>query len=98
MSRFKVKELVETCSGCPSAWAGSTVDGRKLYIRFRWGYLTIDVDDKQVFCEFCGKEEPVGKEGMNTIKSYYGCPNQKFSYVGVMDYSTMASKVSEILD
>ena len=36
-------ELQRTCDSCPSQWEGEniTADGRSVYIRFRWGALSI---------------------------------------------------------
>jgi len=33
--------LNQTCNACPSQWEAQTVDGYTLYIRFRWGCLTV---------------------------------------------------------
>jgi len=39
----KVKSLTQTCSACPSQWEGTLADGRMIYIRYRWGYLSVCV-------------------------------------------------------
>ena len=36
---LKLKTLVQTCSEFPSQWEGQFLDGRYIYIRFRWGNL-----------------------------------------------------------
>lgn len=41
MSLLKVIELKQTCNACPSQWDGKTDDGRILYVRYRWGYLSV---------------------------------------------------------
>ncbi len=38
-----IKNLVRTCIACPSQWEAETDDGRTVYIRFRWGCLTIGI-------------------------------------------------------
>lgn len=40
---IKIKSLTQTCEACPSQWQGKTHDGQDLYIRFRWGYLSVRV-------------------------------------------------------
>lgn len=45
---IKVKELTQTCNACPSQWEGTLTNGKSLYIRYRWGYLSIDIDDKEI--------------------------------------------------
>lgn len=50
---IKIQELTQTCDACPAQWEGTTDDGRAVYVRFRWGYLSVclspqpseDVDD-----------------------------------------------------
>lgn len=34
---------MRTCSACPSQWEGRTDDERLIYVRYRWGYLTISI-------------------------------------------------------
>lgn len=38
---MKLKKLQQTCPACPSQWEGETKDGYPIYIRYRWGYLSI---------------------------------------------------------
>lgn len=33
--------LEMTCSACPSQWDATTQDGHLLYIRYRWGHLSV---------------------------------------------------------
>lgn len=35
--------LVQTCDACPSQWDGVTEDDRAVYVRYRWGALTVEV-------------------------------------------------------
>lgn len=38
---MKIKNLECTCEACPSQWEGTTINGEAIYIRYRWGRLTI---------------------------------------------------------
>jgi hypothetical protein len=38
---MRVNNLVQTCFACPTQYEGYTEDGRPVYIRYRWGYLSI---------------------------------------------------------
>ena len=38
-----VDQLEKTGSACPSQWEAKLDDGRMLYIRYRWGRLTVEV-------------------------------------------------------
>ena len=42
---MKIHNLTQTCSVCPSQWEANTADGRKVYIRYRWGQLRVGVGD-----------------------------------------------------
>lgn len=39
---IKIKNLEQTCGGCPSQWEGEDIDGNYVYIRYRWGTLRLD--------------------------------------------------------
>jgi len=36
-----IKYIKRTCESCPSQWEVKLMDGRMLYIRYRWGILSI---------------------------------------------------------
>lgn len=42
---MRLKSLKQTCEACPSQWEGKLSDGRKVYIRYRWGTLTVHVGE-----------------------------------------------------
>lgn len=43
---MKIKSLKCTCSACPSQWEGLTERNEALYIRYRWGRLTIQLSEQ----------------------------------------------------
>lgn len=43
---MKLKELIQTCTACPSQWEGRTEDDFPIYVRYRWGYLSIRKGEK----------------------------------------------------
>lgn len=43
MSVIRIKNLVQTCSACPSQWEAETLNGQAVYIRYRYGYLTMGI-------------------------------------------------------
>ncbi len=51
---IRVKELTQTCSACPAQWSGQTDDGRSVYVRYRWGYLSVRVSDEVSDDEMAG--------------------------------------------
>lgn len=40
---IEVKNLEHTCEACPSQWEFRTFQDRPVYVRYRWGYLSICV-------------------------------------------------------
>lgn len=55
----KLKSLTQTCGACPSQWVGELVDGTPVYVRYRWGYLTVTLNPwadgaEEIYCEGIG--------------------------------------------
>ena len=51
-SRIKVETANMTCSACPSLWEALTDTGHDIYVRYRWGYLSVmygGVMGKEIF-------------------------------------------------
>jgi hypothetical protein len=46
MGRLKIENLKKTCHACPAQWEGFLNDGRAIYIRYRWGYLSVCISPK----------------------------------------------------
>lgn len=44
-----IKELQQTCGACPTQYSGTTIDGKQVYIRFRYGILRIEINGNTVF-------------------------------------------------
>jgi len=43
---YKIKEIEKTCSACPSQWEGTLDNGKMIYIRYRWGYLSVRISNE----------------------------------------------------
>ena len=56
VAMLKIKKLENLCTSCPSQWEGETISGERVYIRYRWGYLTLDVDGKEAYSIRCGAD------------------------------------------
>ena len=41
--RVILKEIIMTCAACPSQWEGVTISGQPVYIRYRFGYLSVKI-------------------------------------------------------
>ena len=42
---LKVTEIIQTCSACPTQFEGRTSDNRRVYVRYRWGYLSVRIGE-----------------------------------------------------
>jgi len=76
-----IKYIKKTCECNPSQWEVKLVDGRMLYIRYRWGVLSIKVSPKKTDDimdavngrEIIGKKLGAGFDSFlddNTMKQY----------------------------
>lgn len=56
--KIKLVELERTCCACPSQWEGRTENNKPVYVRYRWGYLSVRVGQKgdDIESAVCGKE------------------------------------------
>lgn len=46
---LKLASLTQTCEACPSQWEGTAEDGSEIYVRYRWGWLRLEVNGEVVF-------------------------------------------------
>jgi hypothetical protein len=56
MEKFQIKLLEKTCDACPAQWEGITEDNRKIYIRYRWGCLSVSIGMPDDMSEFAASE------------------------------------------
>ncbi len=66
---MEVKELRDLGGACPTQWEGRTLDGRAVYIRYRFGQLTVDVDGETLYSEGVGADE---MDGVMTTEEMLG--------------------------
>jgi len=51
----KVTEIQRTCFACPEQYEGKLDSGEEFYVRCRWGYGRLDIDDITVsYIEYSG--------------------------------------------
>lgn len=43
---IKITKYRQTCIACPTQYECRTDDDRPVYIRYRWGYLSVRIGDK----------------------------------------------------
>lgn len=44
-----VAEIKQTCGACPSQWECKLEDGRFMYVRYRFGHLSIGIGDTMFY-------------------------------------------------
>ena len=59
---MKVVELSKTCAACPAQWSGRTEDGKWVYVRYRWGFLSVRVAEGDNVYAAVNGDEVFGKE------------------------------------
>lgn len=63
---MRVVKIIRTCFACPSQWEGEFSNGDKLYIRYRWGYLSVRRDSQDAVNgeEIFGEQVGDGLDGV----------------------------------
>jgi hypothetical protein len=51
-----VSEVRQTCQANPSQWEGLDGEGKTIYARYRWGRLSVERDESEVFSKQLGDE------------------------------------------
>jgi hypothetical protein len=46
---MKLSNLAQTCDACPSQWEAETTDGQRVYVRYRWGHLSVELDGQSIY-------------------------------------------------
>jgi hypothetical protein len=44
-----VSEVRQTCTASPAQWEGVDQEGNEIYARYRWGYLSVEKNDEEIF-------------------------------------------------
>lgn len=46
---FIITEMTKTCTACPAQWEGKFMDGAELYVRYRYGFLSVRRNGTELF-------------------------------------------------
>ena len=79
--------LTKTCGACPAQWEGVVEDGRMIYIRFRWGWLSVRVSNEATK----DISDAVGGKEIFGIK--HGAYND-----GFMEFEELEKLTKDVLD
>jgi hypothetical protein len=81
-----MKEIEQTCAACPAQWEGLTADDRIVYIRFRWGILSVRIGSPG------DKSEFAGVRGKEILRKQLGD-----EYLGFLEYDDLVKATSGII-
>ncbi|GAJ20753.1 unnamed protein product [marine sediment metagenome] len=83
---IKIIKLKRTCFACPAQWEGETSDKRAVYIRYRWGHLSIRLSEVGgTVSDAVGGREIYGEEIGD-------------GFDGLMDFAELEKLTREVLD
>jgi hypothetical protein len=77
-----ITSIKNTCGACPAQWEGRTQDGEYVYIRYRWGYLSIRAGET---------------ENISDMRTVFGVVLDESGWDGVLSYGDLKSKVPFIV-
>jgi len=81
---IKVIAVVKTCGSCPSQWSGLTDHGDSVYVRFRWGHLSVNVGYNDAVSDgeevFSWDEEGDGYNGHLTYQKLKELTSHRFEW------------------
>lgn len=88
---IRVVELVKTCNACPAQWDGMTDDGRKVYVRYRWGCLSVRLGAVGDHGEWAGVEgdELVSQEIGDSYDGEITLDELKYYTEGVIEWPAL---------
>lgn len=71
---IEINKLKQTCGGCPSQWEFYTFDNRPVYVRYRWGFLSVRVSKQNgtITDAVVGGVPVIGKEIGNAFDGVIG--------------------------
>lgn len=86
-----VKKLVKTCFACPAQWEGETDDSRLVYIRYRWGYLSVRISpaNPTSISDAVHGEEIFGEDFADSFGGYMENDELRDILVGVVNFQCM---------
>ena len=78
---IKITRIIETCSGCPSQWSGTTQNDDIFFARYRHGFLRVDVGEQTVYSEDFVSES--GGDGILSFEELVHHIGHLFNFTGV---------------
>jgi hypothetical protein len=86
----EVYDLRRTCIACPSQWEGRINDHGSIYIRYRWGTLTVRLsmtDANAVGVDTCFFEDDRGRRTGDRLGGYMDTGEMRKSLEGVCHFN-----------
>ena len=88
MQIIKIQEITKTCESCPAQWEGKTDEGKTVYIRYRWGELTIQVspEPSNNIYEAVNGVEVINKQLGDSLNGYLTYDELKNATAGIIEF------------
>jgi len=86
---LELKYLKQTCSACPSQWEAVTKNLKPVYIRYRWGYLTVEIGNYVYRNLSQAMKDDISSRALNTATEYSFQECVGGEYDGCMSESDM---------
>ena len=83
----RVVKIVKTLEASPAQWDGMTDDNRQIYVRYRWGCLTIELGVAGDMSEYAAVN------GEKILSMKHGG-----KYQGVMEYSELKELSASVVE
>lgn len=82
---MKIKSIIQTSIACPSQWEITLTNGHMVYVRYRWGYLSMKISPEETtdIYDAVGGIEILGQQLSDSLH-------------GVMDEKTMLEHFNKI--
>ena len=86
--RLVIKRLMQTCNACPAQWEGWIEDVRMIYVRFRWGYLSVNISNEPTenVYDAVGGKEIFGRQLSDNLDGCLDIDKLIKATVGVLEF------------
>lgn len=83
---IKITTIKNTCNACPSQWEAIDAESRPVYIRYRWGCLSIRVGEQGQDISDAIRSKPIFEEQLeDNLGGVLSYEDLKIATVGVME-------------
>lgn len=93
---IEINKLKQTCTACPSQWEFFTFDNRPVYVRYRWGSLTVNIGEpNDTIMDAVGGLDIIRKEIGNSLDGFieWECVEEELNKLTKEKVLTIINKI-----